>query len=349
MNTFTRDLRNQIGLLDKHLTPWARNAISVVILVACGVIVVVVIWVPGEELSLAIIPAIVGLIIAPIAGAAMARKQEGVLVVKDGESYVTKSRGAFAGWRTKNFLIVYPGQIAVLERGGRITTVRGSGITTLALFENVYRIVPTKWKSVSGVVEDAFSTEGLSITIEFAVFYRLLPQEDGSRAFRGFGEYDFDEDAVERAISVRDLDAAILYTAQSIVQDTVAKFSFLDGEMSVSELERQADTRLQSVVRYWLGMQTTLLISNLRLSAEARRQILQDRQLRSEAERKDRELRAEAERKAVELAKILNVIRTETEAVITPELAQEILAILTGYHFLMGPGDRLDFPEAPRE
>ncbi len=100
------------------------------------------------------------------------------VIIEDGRETRARSRGVLTAIGGPGRVIVRPGNAVVLEKGGKITQIRGPGVFKTRLYEYVYKIVRLNplWKTEE--IEDVLTSDGVRLTLKVGVGYQIEPLPD---------------------------------------------------------------------------------------------------------------------------------------------------------------------------
>jgi regulator of protease activity HflC (stomatin/prohibitin superfamily) len=104
------------------------------------------------------------------------------LIIENGKITVEKPKGALSNFGGPGVLVIGPGNVVVLERGGKMTRMAGSGLCELKRFEYPKRppaqkgIVDLQPQWAMDTVEDMLTKDGIPLTIQVGMSYQIEPK-----------------------------------------------------------------------------------------------------------------------------------------------------------------------------
>ncbi len=104
------------------------------------------------------------------------------IIVENGEIAVEKPKGVLSSLGGPGIIVVRPGNVVVLERGGKVTRILGPGTHTLKKFEYIKKPVEKKGivdlRPQFGVADgkDVMTRDGIPLKIEVGVGYQVEPK-----------------------------------------------------------------------------------------------------------------------------------------------------------------------------
>jgi regulator of protease activity HflC (stomatin/prohibitin superfamily) len=160
--------------------------------------------------------------------------QQPWVVVEKGEEQKGEREGWLRKWGGPGMVVVRPGQAVALECNGKIRIV-GPGTTRTRRFERVHQIVKLGQLYKPADVEDVLTADGVPLTIQLAVIYRLERKAEVDEAGR------------------TPEDTAVIEGPHPVYVDTVKKALFNVG---VAGWEMTATGFCQSTLRDIVGTYT---------------------------------------------------------------------------------------------
>jgi regulator of protease activity HflC (stomatin/prohibitin superfamily) len=97
------------------------------------------------------------------------------LVVQDGQSLLTKAAGKLGIIGGAGHLVVKQGNVAVLERGGKITRVVNAGVTKLRLLETIRNIFALGPQTRSGEIEHVLTKDRIPLKVSLTIKVQIEP------------------------------------------------------------------------------------------------------------------------------------------------------------------------------
>ncbi|WP_370211086.1 SPFH domain-containing protein [Roseovarius sp.] len=169
----------------------------------------------------------------------------------------------------------------VVERFGRLRSVRGPGINIIVPFLDVVRHrISILERQLPTASQDAITRDNVLVQVETSVFYRIVQPE-------------------KTVYRIRDVDAAIATTVAGIVRAEIGKMDLDEVQSNRSQLISTIKATVEDAVDNWGIEVTRAEILDVNLDQATRDAMLQ--QLNAERARRAHVTEAEGRKRAVEL------------------------------------------------
>ena len=226
-----------------------------------------------ETAVLVVLGGSLGATLATLSWRARTRTADRFLLVRDGNVLTIRTGAPHQKGRNAVALVVESGQAVVLERYGRFSRVLPPGLGQLLPGETVYKIVPTRSRTLQDSVECA-TKDAIPLNVQFEVSAAIMPApartdsptitppDNESRPTTRPGLAPaWSEDAVVRAAyETHSWEAAVLTTARSMLREECVR-AYLDDVIdlhavarplfSLDALEERTRAKLSATARSW--------------------------------------------------------------------------------------------------
>jgi len=145
-------------------------------------------------------------------------------VIDDSQVSELKAMGPMVSeGRSGKILVIQNEQAIVLDRAGESPRVVGPGVVFTKPFERVRKVISTRRQFARGKLENAPTKDGLFLSFEFGVLYRIMRDYDTHRDNKA--DHPFSTEAVLKATyNTFDVRMAAVTVAQNLLRDQVAKY-----------------------------------------------------------------------------------------------------------------------------
>jgi len=144
------------------------------------------------------------------------------IIVEDGQQSTVKSKGALAGFKVANLVVIHNEQAAVFEQTGKFTRVEGPGVVFTKPFESIRKVIVTRTRFKKGTVDNALTKDGIPVTIHYSVLFRIM--QDPAKQWNPEKPYPFSREAVLKATyNSFDWEIATTEVAKNLLRDEVGK------------------------------------------------------------------------------------------------------------------------------
>ncbi len=207
---------------------------------------------------------------------------QGTWMVSEGKAEARSTAGGMlAMFGGPGLLIVQEGHVVVLEQGGKLTRVVGSGITWLKAFERVSMVVPLHIRSEKLTIDQVATRDRVIIEeFEIQVFHKVNPGPEADRIQDG--QFSYNEDNIRQNVwntAGADWRNSVASVANTATRDVVGRYT-LDEILPMSDSFR-ADFRktlteqINKVTRDIMGiLVTTVDIGRVKIPKEAEQRLL---------------------------------------------------------------------------
>jgi regulator of protease activity HflC (stomatin/prohibitin superfamily) len=203
----------------------------------------------------------------------------------------------------------------VIERLGRLHKVLGPGVSLIfPVIDAVKHKVSVLERQLPNMMQDAITSDNVTVRIETSVFYRVLEPE-------------------KTVYRIRDIDQAISTTVAGIVRSEIGMIELDKVQSNRSELIAAIHQSLVEIVSDW-GIQVTRAeVLDVNLDAQTRAAMLQQLNaerarraavMEAEGQKRSIELRADADLYAAEQAAKARRVQAEADAYATEVVARAI-------------------------
>ncbi|MEP4198252.1 MAG: SPFH domain-containing protein [Aliishimia sp.] len=194
----------------------------------------------------------------------------------------------------KAIKIVPQSEKHVIERFGKLRSVRGPGINIIVPFlDRIAHKISILERQLPTAKQDAITRDNVLVQVDTSVFYRITEPE-------------------RTVYRIRDVDGAIATTVAGIVRAEIGKMDLDDVQANRSRLIETIKTNVEESVDDW-GIQVTRAeILDVNLDQATRDAMLQ--QLNAERARRAQVTEAEGSKRAVELAADAELYASEQSA-----------------------------------
>jgi len=146
----------------------------------------------------------------------------GYIIVEDGQQNEVKSRGALAGLKVANLVVIHSEQAVVFEQMGKFTRVEGPGAVYTKPFESIRKVIVTRKRFKRGTLDNASTKDGIRVTIRYSVLFRIM--QDPARQWNPGKPYPFSKEAVLKATyDSFDWEIATTEVAKNLLRDEIGK------------------------------------------------------------------------------------------------------------------------------
>lgn len=116
-------------------------------------------------------------------------------------------------------LFIHPGNTVVYERNGEYAGVLGPGMHFLTLEESVRKVIVTYQRSGSNTIKDILTKDGIPVTVEYSVSYRIEPRTQPELG----KPYPYSEEAcMKAAYNAPNWESKIVNGAGGLLADKIA-------------------------------------------------------------------------------------------------------------------------------
>lgn len=203
------------------------------------------------------------------------------IIVEDGQPSTVKSKGALAGRKVANLVVIHNEQTVVFEQMGRFTRIAGPGVVFTKPFESIRKVLITRQRFQQFTLENALTKDGIAVDVHMNVLYRIA--QDPSKLLDLKKPYPFSEEAVLKATYASfDWEIATREVAKNLVRDLIAR-RHLDelyeplhpDRFPLEDIRRQVQQDLAQIAEGWGAQIVSFRITGVDTPPDVRTTLLQ--------------------------------------------------------------------------
>ncbi len=198
------------------------------------------------------------------------------IIVEDGQVDEVKSKGALAGFKVANLIVIRNEQAVVFERMGKFTRIEGPGAVRTKPFESIRKVIVTRKRFRRGTLDNASTKDGIPVTIHYSVLFRIA--QDPAKVWNPEKPYPFSREAVLKATyDSYDWEIATIEVAKNLLRDEIGKrylddiFDPLDpNTFPQSDIKQRVRDSLRKIAEGWGGTIISFQMLNIEVPPEIR-------------------------------------------------------------------------------